>query len=83
MYQSKLPAPGNVNAAHLAFIYNKEGKNIGQCMDSPNNAAFAFLINPEVYEIHTPFNGVWKREELKSHFFGLNPEAHKKYIKFY
>ena len=79
----KLPALGNVNAAHYAYIKNVEGRTIGTCMDTPNNAAFAFSINEKAHTIDTPFNGTWTRADVEGRLFGLDENYHKKYIKYY
>lgn len=79
----KLPELGNVNAAHYAYIFNADGKIIGTCMDTPNNAAYAFSINPKAAKISTPFNGVWEREELGGRVDGLDIAYHSKYVKYY
>lgn len=83
MVIKKLPALGCVNAAHSAYIKDSTGKIIGSCMDSPNNAAYAFTINDKAQTISTPFNGDWTRESLKGHFNGLDAVYHHKYVKYY
>jgi len=82
MLQIKLKAAGNVNAAHTAFIKDATGKVIGTCMDTPNNAAYAFSVNDAAKSIDTPFNGTWTRKELKKHFYGLDAAYHAKYVKY-
>jgi len=83
MVIQRLPALGNVNAAHTAYIKDSNGKTIGTCMDTPNNAAYAFTINSAAETISTPFNGDWTRKNLKAHFNGLDADYHKKYVKYY
>lgn len=83
MIVKKLPSLGNVNAAHVAYIKDKKGAIIGTCMDTPNNAAYAFSINKEAHTISTPFNGDWRRDDLTTHFAGLNKDYHSKYVKYY
>jgi hypothetical protein len=77
-----LKSAGNINAAHEAFIFDKSGNQIGVCMDTPNNCAFAFTLNQNAHTIKTPFNGVYTRERLKGHYTGLDADYHAKYISF-
>ena len=74
---------GNVNAAHLAIILNAKGEQIGYCMDTPNNAAYALSINPNAQSVKTPFNGTWERKELEKRFYGLEVVYHAQYVKYF
>jgi hypothetical protein len=73
---------GSINAAHIAIILDAEGKQIGTCMDTPNNAAHALKINNNAMSVKTVFNGTYTREQLQKRFFGLDENYHKQFINF-
>ena len=79
----KIKKAGNINAAHEAIIFDKYGKEIGSCMDTPNNAAFAFSMNDNAAKIVTPFNGTWLRSDLIMRFIPASDMSyHAQYINF-
>lgn len=72
-----------VNAAHTAFIYDKNNKLIGYCMDTPNNCAYAFVIFKTAVKIVCPFNKPYTKDVnmLNRMEWIMNDEIyHKKYI---
>lgn len=73
---------GSINAEHIACIFDVNGNQIGTCMDTPNNIAYAFLINDNVHTVSTPYNGKYKRADVEGRFHGLDAAYHVKYIKF-
>lgn len=66
---------GSVNPCAVAFLINKEGKNIGQTLDTPNAVAYAMAINKNVVKsvAYYPMFGdkVYLREELADRFRGV------------
>jgi hypothetical protein len=74
---------GSLNASHLATIFDKKGNAIGNCLDTPNNAAVALLINNEAFTVKTPFNGIWDREFLQNRFYGLDVKYHNQFINYF
>lgn len=75
---------GSINAASLAHLYDVTGKEIGTCMDTPNNMAYAMAINENVVKIKTPYMGDYERKDLENRFQTAlnNSEYHKQYVKF-
>jgi len=49
-------------------------------MDTPNNAAYALMINPLAFSVSTPFSGVWLRKDLEKRFYGLDAEYHARFV---
>ena len=77
---------GNVNAAFVATIYDKQGKELGTCMDTPNNMAYAFAINEKADTITGWLSGAVKRDSLKDRFAWITKPAdaqyHSQYVKY-
>lgn len=74
---------GSVNAGHLATILDVNNVQIGTCMDTPNNCAYALLINDKAVSVKTPYNGTYSRTDLKDRFKGLDENYHAKYVKYF
>mgnify|MGYP006959992351 CR=1 FL=1 len=71
---------GSINAANVAVVLDYNGVKIGECMDTPNNAAYALMINPLAFSVSTPFSGVWLRKDLEKRFYGLDAEYHARFV---
>lgn len=58
---------GSVNPCNMMFLFDKNGKEIGTCMDTPNSFAVACVMNSRVAygKAHYQFFGttVRKRDE--------------------
>ena len=44
----KITKLGSVNPCVLLFLYDKDNKEIGTCLDTPNNFAVACMLNDNV-----------------------------------
>lgn len=86
MVKQTIRKAGNINAAHLASLFNAQGKEIGTCMDTPNNMAYAMSINKSIAYATTPFMGKYDRKKLNvtgsTKFTGEDAAYHAQYVKF-
>ena len=44
----KMTKLGSVNPCNMLFLYDKNNKEIGTCLDTPNNFAVACMLNDNV-----------------------------------
>lgn len=59
---------GSVNPCSVLYLYNENGKCIGECLDTPNCFAVACLVNPLVMSgkaFYEHFNETLKEREDK------------------
>ena len=80
-----LNAPGNINAAHKAFLKNINGEIIGECMDTPNNIAYAFSVIPSATSVDTYFQGNYPKEGFIQRIKTAlsDKDYHSKYVIIY
>ena len=67
-----------------AYLYDYKGNNIGECLDTPNNVAYAFVINKKVRSAKGLL-GVYDEKDIDSRQQTAldNAKYHSKYVKFY
>ena len=72
---------GNYNAASKALILDAKGNILGQCIDTPNNAAVAMFLFPDSVEVWCNNNHFKRTPEFMTRVKGCDIEYHKQYIK--
>ena len=68
----------------IAYLYDQHGNGIGECLDTPNNVAYAFAINKKVHSARGIL-GEYEKKDIKSRKQTAldNAKYHSKYVKFY
>jgi len=67
-----------------AYLYDYKGNNIGECLDTPNNVAYAFAVNNKV-KTAKGMLGLYDKMDIESRQQTAldNAAYHSKYVKFY
>ena len=67
-----------------AYLYDYKGNNIGECLDTPNNVAYAFAVNKKAHSARGIL-GEYDKKDIKSRKQTAlnNAKYHSKYVKFY
>lgn len=68
----------------IASLYDQYGNEIGECLDTPNNVAYAFAVNNKV-KTAKGMLGLYDKMDIESRRQTAlcNAEYHSKYVKFY
>ena len=67
-----------------AYLYDYKGNNIGECLDTPNNVAYAFAVNNKV-KTAKGMLGLYDKMDIESRRQTAlnNSDYHARYVKFY